>query len=294
MTQPGPKDNQQRFPEVLPNGDGLLFSVQGGVTDDQVYVVSLRTHERRALVKGFAPHYLPTGHLVFVQGGTLFAVRFDAERFETKGEPVTLLEGIRQARSGQPLISYSDVGSIVYCQPVQKPVRMRLSGWTAPVSSSRPRIGPTPYAQPRLAPEGRRVVTSLRGNTEDLVIDLTRGTSSRLTAESNTSFPVWTPDGQWLTLASAKEGSVQHLWATGRRQRARRASLIRQLTELPVFMVARRQGPRVRVCQSNHAAGHPRAEHRSDGRIEAVPRDAIPRRRAGIFPRRQMDRLCVR
>lgn len=49
-----------------------------------------------------------------MQGGTLFAVRFDAERFETKGEPVTLLEGIRQARSGQPLISYSDVGSIVY------------------------------------------------------------------------------------------------------------------------------------------------------------------------------------
>ena len=60
------------------------------------------------------PIVLPTGPLVFVQAGTRFAVRFDAERFETKGAPVTLLEGIRQARSGQPLISYSDVGSIVY------------------------------------------------------------------------------------------------------------------------------------------------------------------------------------
>ena len=70
-----------------------------------------------------------------------------------------------------------------------------------------------PYAQPRLAPDGERVVTSLRGNTEDLwLIDLTRGTSSRLTAESHASFPVWTPDGQRLTLASAKEGSYSIYW----------------------------------------------------------------------------------
>ena len=69
---------------MLPNGKGLLFSAQGGVTDDEVYVESLQTHERRAWSKGFAPHYLPTGHLAFVQGGTLFAVRFDAERFERR------------------------------------------------------------------------------------------------------------------------------------------------------------------------------------------------------------------
>ena len=57
------------------------------------------------------------------------------------------------------------------------------------------------------------MVTSLHGNTEDLwLLDLTRGTSSRLTAESNTSFPAWTPDGQRLTLASAKEGSYNIYW----------------------------------------------------------------------------------
>jgi eukaryotic-like serine/threonine-protein kinase len=213
VTQPGPKDNEQRFPEVLPNGNGLLFSALGGITDDQVYVESLRTHERRALVKGFAPHYLPTGHLVFVQAGTLFAVRFDAERFETKGEPVTLLEGIRQARSGKPLISYSDVGSMVYLATSVEAgsnalVWVDRAGIEQPAGASG-----RPYAQPRLAPDGQHVVTSLRGNTEDLwLIDLTRGTSSRLTAESNTSFPVWTPDGRRLTLASAKEGSYSIYW----------------------------------------------------------------------------------
>ena len=213
VTQPGPKDNEQRFAEMLPNGNGLLFSARGGVTDDQVYVESLRTHEQRALVKGFAPHYLPTGHLVYVQGGTLFAVRFDAERFETKGTPVTLLEGIRQARSGQPLISYSDVGSIVYL-PTGVEAGSNALVWVDRAGIEQPAgASDRPYAQPRLAPDGRRLVTSLRGNTEDLwLIDLTRGGSSRLTAESNTSFPVWTPDGRRLTLASAKEGSYSIYW----------------------------------------------------------------------------------
>jgi eukaryotic-like serine/threonine-protein kinase len=213
VTQPGPKDNEQRFPEVLPNGNGLLFSAVGGVRDDQVYVESLRTHERRALVKGFAPHYLPTGHLVFVRAGTLFAVRFDAERFETKGAPVTLLEGIRQARSGQPLISYSDVGSIVYL-PTSVEAGSNALVWVDRAGIEEPAgASGRPYAQPRLAPDGRRVVTSLRGNTEDLwLIDLMRGTSSRLPAESDTSYPVWTPDGQRLTFASAKEGSYSIYW----------------------------------------------------------------------------------
>jgi eukaryotic-like serine/threonine-protein kinase len=213
VTQPGAKENEQRFAEVLPNGNGLLFSARGGISDDQVYVESLRTHEQRALVKGFAPHYLPTGHLVYVQGGTLFAVRFDAERFETKGTPVTLLEGIRQARSGQPLISYSDVGSIVYL-PTSVEADSNALVWVDRAGIEQPAgASGRPYAQPRLAPDGRRLVTSLRGNSEDLwLIDLERGTSSRLTAESNTSFPVWTPDGRRLTLASAKEGSYSIYW----------------------------------------------------------------------------------
>jgi hypothetical protein len=136
VTQPGPKDNEQRFPEVLPNGKGLLFSALSGVTDDQIYVESLRTHERHALVKGFAPHYLPTGHLVSCRGNAV-RLRFDAETFEMKGAS-DIARGIRQGALGQPLISYSDVGSIVYLPTSAPPGSMRLSGWTAPATSSRP------------------------------------------------------------------------------------------------------------------------------------------------------------
>ncbi|HUU35312.1 MAG TPA: protein kinase, partial [Vicinamibacterales bacterium] len=185
VTRPGASDNEQRFPELLPNGKGVLFNARGGVTDDMVYVESLETHERRAIVRGLAPHYLPTGHLAFVRAGTLFAIAFDAERLEAKGEPVTLLEGIRQVRTGQPLIGYSDAGSVVYVPAAADPGANALV-WVNRDGVETPAVAAGRlYAQPRLSPDGRRVVTSLRGNAEDLwLIDLERGTSSRLTAES--------------------------------------------------------------------------------------------------------------
>ena len=213
VTQPGVKDNEQRFPELLPNGKALLFSARGGMTDDQVFVESLQTHQRHAVAQGSAPHYLTTGYLVFVQAGTLFAVRFDPERLEAKGAPITLLEGIRQARSGQPLIGYSDVGSIVYV-PTSVDAGSNALVWVDRAGVELPTgAAGRLYAQPRLAPDGRRAVASLRGNAEDLwLIDLARGTSSRLTAGTNASFPVWTPDGRRLTLAAAKQGSYDIYW----------------------------------------------------------------------------------
>ncbi|HYM22159.1 MAG TPA: protein kinase, partial [Vicinamibacterales bacterium] len=214
VTKPGATDNEQRFPELLPGGKGLLFSARGGVvTDGQIYAESLQTHERRAIVQGSAPHYLPTGHLAFVRAGTLFAVRFDADRLEAKGAPVTLLENIHEARSGQPLIGYSDVGSIVYLPTLVDEgsnalVWVDRDGVEQPAGASG-----RPFAQPRLSPDGRRVVASMRGNAEDLwLIDLERGTSSRLNAGTNASFPVWTPDGRRLTLAASKEGSYEMYW----------------------------------------------------------------------------------
>jgi eukaryotic-like serine/threonine-protein kinase len=213
VTKPGPKDNFQRFPEMLPGGTALLFGAQGGVNDDSVMVESLPRHERRFVVKGSAPHYLPTGHLAFVQGGTLFAVRFDPERLEAKGTPVTLLEGIRQTRLGQPLISYSDVGSIVYVATAAETGSSALV-WVDQTGKEQPAgASGRPYAQPRLSPDGNRLVAAMRGNSEDLwLVDLARSTSNRLTSDTNTSFPVWTPDGRRLTLASAKGGSYSIYW----------------------------------------------------------------------------------
>jgi hypothetical protein len=140
----------------------------------------------RFLIAPSEPMSETEGVLIISRDGR--RVAYAAGPLETTGAPVTLLEGIRQTRSGQPLISYSDVGSIVY-------------------------VSTTVNAGSNALVWVDRTGVERRGNTEDLwLVDLDRGTSSRLTAESNTSFPVWTPDGRRLTLASAKEGSYDIYW----------------------------------------------------------------------------------
>jgi serine/threonine protein kinase len=75
------KETEPRWPEVLPGGNLVLYSAAPAGTnwssDATIYIQSLDTGERRPLVKGVAPHYLPTGHLVYTRSGTVFAMRFD-------------------------------------------------------------------------------------------------------------------------------------------------------------------------------------------------------------------------
>ena len=202
LTTSGAHDNMHRFPELLPNGRGVLYAAQGGVSDDQVFVQSLATHQSRLLAKGSAPHYVPTGHLVYVDAGTLYAVRFDQDRMETVGSPKAVVEGIRQTSSGASLISFSQTGTMVYVAAAAGPRANELVWVDRDGHEQSTGATGKPYAQPRLSPDGRYVVTSLRGDAEDLwLYDLARGASSRLTAKGSSSFPVWSPDGRRLALS---------------------------------------------------------------------------------------------
>src|SRR5262245_28637033 len=42
----------------------------------------------------FYARYLPSGHLVFIRGTTLFAARFDVNRLELSGPPVPAVENV--------------------------------------------------------------------------------------------------------------------------------------------------------------------------------------------------------
>ena len=67
-------------PQVLPGGNAVLFTVRDGrSTWDEAQIVthSLETGERKVLFEGGRDaRYLPSGHLVYVLDGTLFAVPF--------------------------------------------------------------------------------------------------------------------------------------------------------------------------------------------------------------------------
>ena len=149
---------------------------------------SLQTGRRQALGAGVAVDYLPTGHLIYVQAGTVFAVPFDPVRLETTGAPVAVLHGVAQTPSGAAQFSASRAGSIAYVAAGTDNYSATLV-WVDRAGVEQPAgISGPAYAIPRLAPDGRRLAVvhgrSVNTGGGDLWLhDLTRETSSRVTVD---------------------------------------------------------------------------------------------------------------
>ena len=110
-------------PQILPGGKTVLVSVASGTgaarwDKGQVVVQSLESGERKVLIEGGSDaRYLPSGHVVYAVGGTLFAVPFDPARLEVSGVGVPVLAGVRRSLailSAAAYYSVSASGSIVY------------------------------------------------------------------------------------------------------------------------------------------------------------------------------------
>ncbi len=75
-------------PQVLPDGKSVLFSSlagEPGAYSSAIEVLDLETRQRRVVQQGGQGRYVPTGHLVYHNQGTLFAVAFDLGELEVKG-----------------------------------------------------------------------------------------------------------------------------------------------------------------------------------------------------------------
>jgi serine/threonine-protein kinase len=64
---------------------------------------------------GMFGRYLPTGHMIYVNRGVLYAVPLDAGSLQLRGVPVRVLEPVGySARSGAGQIDWSRTGTAVY------------------------------------------------------------------------------------------------------------------------------------------------------------------------------------
>jgi serine/threonine-protein kinase len=102
----------QRWPEVLPDGHALLFSNGSPAVVAHVF----ETGEERILIQGGdSPHYVPSGHLVYAQGGSLMAVPFDSTRLEVKRVGVPVVDSVLQSRAtGGAQFTLATTGVLAY------------------------------------------------------------------------------------------------------------------------------------------------------------------------------------
>ena len=238
LTTPEEGEGSHRWPQVLPGGQVVLFTADSlvrGFSDANIVVERIPSGKRKILWQGGShSRYLPSGHLVFVRDGVLFAAPFDLGALVMSAEPVPVLEGVRASLSnGSAQFSFANDGTLVYL-PSADPGREFTLDWldqTGETSSLH--AVPGNYGDMRLAPDGHQLAMEINdGQQWDIFLyDWERDVLARLTFDPGDDLhPVWSPAGTGLVFASMREGRLNLYW-----KRSDGTGPVQQLTESPNF-----------------------------------------------------------
>jgi eukaryotic-like serine/threonine-protein kinase len=207
-------DVSHRWPEILPDGKALLFTIWAGA-ESRVSLLSLETGEQRVLIEGGTyPQYVPPGYIIYAREGGLLAVTFDLKRLQVTGAPVSIIEGVSMnPTNGETAFSVSADGSLAYVPRVSGRDKRTLhwvdrKGVSQTISA--PQRG---YRAVRLSPDGLRLAAGIRDTNPGLwIYELDHGTLTRLTTSVLNPYAIWTPDGNRVTFRSAISNPFNLAW----------------------------------------------------------------------------------
>ena len=209
-----------RWPQLLPGSKDVIFTdhTSGGQFDDaEIAAYSAASGKVKSLLHGgMYARYLPSGHLVYMHNGTLFAVPFDAKKLEITGQPLPVLQGVASnPNHGGAQFSFSGSGTFMYLAGSALSAGVSIYWMDAAGKFTPVREMPGDYGDLAISPNGKRLAMDItNGNGTDIwVYEWERDTLTRLTfaGDSNTH-PVWTPDGQRIVYASSEKGLAHNLW----------------------------------------------------------------------------------
>jgi len=196
------------LPEILPDGKTVLFTVVGATWD----LFALRPDGTRQLLarNALMGRYVDPGHLLYydLDPKAVFVAPFDVTAAKITGPAVPLTEPVDDNYA----FDVGADGTLVYV-PVSSDeqnlelVRIGADGHPTPVMETR-----AYWTQPRIAPDGRRIVLRKVGTSCELwMYDLDRGSLTRLGSEGDLHSPVWSPDGSRIAFERNDGGGSLHV-----------------------------------------------------------------------------------
>ena len=215
---PSLTENSHRFPEFLPGTRLFLFVARCGErANNALYIGSLDSPGvTRVMPAQSRVSYIPAVDgrpqmLVYFRDGALVAQRFRLDDRTLIGEAAPLFEQVSyNAPSIEARFRVSADGRVVVVQNGESEHR-RFIWFNRSGEELGVLAGPAENSQPRLSPQGDRVLFSRpdaeSGNRDVWALEIGRGIMSRLTTHSASDwYPVWSPDGRQVLFGSDRDG----------------------------------------------------------------------------------------
>ncbi|MBE0568024.1 MAG: PD40 domain-containing protein, partial [Krumholzibacteria bacterium] len=222
------RERSHRWPTPVPGGRGVLFTCQYVGRDydaSDIQYLDLDTGRRHTVHRGGAMALaLRSGHLLFVRGSTIYARELDLGRMEARGQPLAVRDGLASSVGNQE----NDDGSAQYALDDQGTLfcldlmgsgqqRSRLAWLTFADGTIAPITDFAAYADFRIAPDGRRLVTQLQrdGDQNLYVLDLVTGTELLLTNRPGVEYMgTWSPDSRrFYWTQGSDDGGRYEIWS---------------------------------------------------------------------------------
>ena len=207
-------------PQLLPDGDTILFTVAKGTTQDrwenaQIVAQSVTSRKRTIIVSpGSDARYLSTGHLLYALAGSIQAAPFDIRTLKVTSRVVPVLVGVRRAPGGTTAaaqFAVSDTGSLVYVPgPAAAVSALRTFVIASRTNGTTPLSLPAArYTHPRVSRDGTHIVFGRDdAGGSDIWFYRLGGTDAprRLTFDGRSRFPIWAGDSKRVLFQSDREG----------------------------------------------------------------------------------------
>ncbi len=208
----------QRWPQALPGGAGVLYTESSniGAWDGANLVVApLSGGAPKIVVRGgYYGRYVASGHLIYMQHGTLFAVPFDLRGPEAIGQAVPAIEGVTaNPMVGGAQLSVSTEGTLVYVPGTAADMAYPIDWMRRDGKVSVLRATKVLWANPRFSPDGQKLALDIFDGQRNIwVYDWARDTSTQLTFGPLAHYPVWTPDARRVAFASDRDNGIGNLY----------------------------------------------------------------------------------
>src|SRR5262249_27320317 len=156
-----------------------------------IYVGSVDGTASKQILRAHSNPLYVNGYILYMRESSLLAVRFDPDKLEVQGDPVTVLNNVQNDRGiWRGVFSGSGNGILLYQRNGGS--AESVANWVDLSGKILGVLDHSPFSPPAISPDGKRVAISLGDPIADLwMFDLATGIKTRLTFDGSAGGPVW-------------------------------------------------------------------------------------------------------